>query len=480
MKAFLITFLIALGDILIFYAALLPALWLRRPELLTISYFLQHVHAFSFVFPLWFLVNSVLGLYDFHEIREFPALLGNSLLAFFYSLLLSVLIFYLFPIQLMTPKTNLFLALAFTYTIGMVWRRVCVRMVSSGFLVQRMVFLGENTLIRTMAEDIQTRQRSRFRIIPLYRFIRWWLKGKVAGQPFPHSLFKNRLDLVVVDPAQLESDPAFRDAVMSTAIAQDIPLWTHLDFYERLYKKVPSEHAAEPAWLFSHVLHRRAEVYFWFKRLADVLGAATLIVILSPLLLILALLCKLLDGGECLYSQQRLGYLSKEFRFWKFRTMVTGAEKHGYLWDVSKNDPRVTPLGKFMRRYRLDELPQLWNILKGEMSFVGPRPTWTGETQALGLPNYHIRHLVKPGLTGWAQINYRSTDSLEDIVEKLHYDLYYVKHISLDLDLAILLKTVKRVLQPEVSFQRPAITTPRARLARRLAAAPEPLAPSSK
>lgn len=149
----------------------------------------------------------------------------------------------------------------------------------------------------------------------------------------------------------------------------------------------------------------------------------------------------------------RISNLGREFRFWKFRTMVQNAEQQGYLWNVTHKDPRVTRLGRLLRRYRLDELPQLWNIFRGEMSFVGPRPTWVGEKQALELPHYHLRHLVKPGLTGWAQINRRSTDSLDDTIEKLNYDLYYVKHISFVLDLAILLKTARRVLQPETRFR---------------------------
>ncbi|HNT98111.1 MAG TPA: sugar transferase [Elusimicrobiales bacterium] len=119
------------------------------------------------------------------------------------------------------------------------------------------------------------------------------------------------------------------------------------------------------------------------------------------------------------------------------------------MWHRGRPDPRITRVGRLLRRFRLDELPQLWNVLRGEMALVGPRPTWTGEVQAWDLPDYNIRLLVKPGITGWAQINAPATDSREDTVDKLCYDLYYIKNISFALDLSILLKTLRRVFEPE-------------------------------
>jgi exopolysaccharide biosynthesis polyprenyl glycosylphosphotransferase len=453
MKRFLCVFVLLLGDCAIFYASLAPALLLRQPQLFSAAYFWRHVYAFSSVFPIWLTVNFLIGLYDFAVLQDLPNLIGDCILAFFYNLLLSFAVFYLFSNQLMTPKTHLLLALGFASLAGFAWRRLWAHAVSLNFLAQRIVFLGNNPLMRKMAEDLGGRRRTRFRLISSYKLLRWHRNRSRTPAPDGPSL-RSLVDIVVVAAEQIELNKDYRNEVISRAIAEDIPLWIHLDFYEELYKKISPELAARPTWLFNHVLHKKAEVYFAFKRLADILMSLVALVLSLPLLALIAFPIWALNGRPIFYSQKRLGYLGKEFIFWKFRTMLPGSEKLGYLWDVAKGDPRITRLGRWLRRYRLDELPQLWNILKGDMSFIGPRPTWIGEKQALQMANYHLRHLVKPGLTGWAQINARATDSLEDTVEKLHYDLYYVKHSSSSLDLAILLKTAKRVIHSEGYFNR--------------------------
>jgi lipopolysaccharide/colanic/teichoic acid biosynthesis glycosyltransferase len=131
--------------------------------------------------------------------------------------------------------------------------------------------------------------------------------------------------------------------------------------------------------------------------------------------------------------------------------MVVGASKAGPLYKEERGDSRITRLGRLLRGARLDEIPQLWNVLKGDMSLVGPRPEWTREVRILesSVPHYHLRHLIKPGVTGWAQINYHATSSKEESVEKLHYDLYYVKNMSLALDLGIILRTFRRIFQKD-------------------------------
>src|SRR5262249_22592989 len=149
------------------------------------------------------------------------------------------------------------------------------------------------------------------------------------------------------------------------------------------------------------------------------------------------------------YGQMRAGYLGKVFVLWKFQTMTPGAENHGPFSSGRAIDaPHVTQLGSLLREFRLDELPQLWNVLRGDMSLVGPRPEWIREVEILetAVPTYPLRYLVPPGITGWAQVYYRATSDIQGSVEKHHYDLYYLKNFSLALDFSILLKTFKRVL----------------------------------
>ena len=187
------------------------------------------------------------------------------------------------------------------------------------------------------------------------------------------------------------------------------------------------------------------------KRFLDVTASFLGLVLLSPLLLAVSILIKIDSRGPVIFRQKRIGRNGKVFEIYKFRSMCVGAEKTGSGVYSGKGDARVTRIGKILRATSIDELPQLLNILKGEMSFVGPRPERPSFVEELEqkMPFYAERHMVKPGLTGWAQINYPYGASVEDARVKLEYDLYYAKNYSPFLDLLILLQTVRVVLWPE-------------------------------
>jgi sugar transferase (PEP-CTERM system associated) len=184
------------------------------------------------------------------------------------------------------------------------------------------------------------------------------------------------------------------------------------------------------------------------KRVFDILSALVLIVVSAPIMVITAILIKLESPGPVLYRQERTGQLGKSFNVTKFRSMRTDAEKDGKPRWATTNDSRVTRVGNVIRRLRIDELPQLFNVLKGEMSMVGPRPErpFFVEQLTQEIPFYAVRHSVKPGVTGWAQVRYHYGSTVEDSQEKLQYDLYYVKNHTLFLDLVVLLETVGVVL----------------------------------
>ena len=183
------------------------------------------------------------------------------------------------------------------------------------------------------------------------------------------------------------------------------------------------------------------------KRGMDIILALTLMVFLSPLALITAIIIKIESKGPVIFKQTRIGENMKPFRVYKFRSMrMHDPKKHSrYTLD---NDARVTKFGKFMRKTRIDELPQLWNILKGTMSFIGPRPEWDilAKDYARKINHYNLRHLIKPGITGWAQVMFPYGENLEDAKKKLEYDLYYLKHQDFILDVLIVMKTAKAVL----------------------------------
>lgn len=217
-------------------------------------------------------------------------------------------------------------------------------------------------------------------------------------------------------------------------------------FYERIFGEVPVDYITADWFLFAD-LDGHHEDRSTLKRISDFALALIGLIVTLPAWPIIALAIRLEDGGPVLYSQNRIGCHNRLFRLTKFRTMRPDAEADGHAWAVP-GDPRVTRVGRFLRRSHLDELPQLWNVLLGDMSVVGPRPERPEFVDQLvdEIPFYDERHLVKPGLTGWAQINYRYGCSTEDARRKLFLDLYYIKHMSLELDLVILCRTITALL----------------------------------
>jgi exopolysaccharide biosynthesis polyprenyl glycosylphosphotransferase len=216
-------------------------------------------------------------------------------------------------------------------------------------------------------------------------------------------------------------------------------------FYEQVLSEIPVDHL-EPHWfLFADLKHYR-EAQLIMKRAVDIVGSIIGFLLTLPLWPLIALLIKLDSAGPAFYSQQRVGLNGRPFKLHKFRTMRIDAESNGHQW-ATEGDARITRVGWYLRRSRLDELPQLWNILRGQMSIVGPRPE-RPEFVAELAPNirfYNERHLIKPGLTGWAQINYRYGASVEDAKRKLQLDLWYIKHMSIELDFTIFLRTLGTV-----------------------------------
>jgi sugar transferase (PEP-CTERM system associated) len=203
-----------------------------------------------------------------------------------------------------------------------------------------------------------------------------------------------------------------------------------------------------PSWLIFADGFKLSVVQMLVRRATSVLISVGLLVLVLPLLPLIALAIKLTSAGPVFYKQRRVGRNSVIFNCYKFRTMRADAEADvGPTW-AGDDDPRITSVGRWLRAARLDEIPQLWNVLKGDMAFVGPRPERPEFVQWLSqeIPYYHMRHIVRPGITGWAQVSYRYGNTVEDAKEKLRYDLYYIKNLSLGLDLLILFSTVKTIL----------------------------------
>lgn len=253
-----------------------------------------------------------------------------------------------------------------------------------------------------------------------------------------------RLDDIVVIGQNKIDDNLSRVLIHYKLMGGNVLKFT--DFYERQFLKIPLDYFKSILDIIMltgfNKIKRKEQMLL--KRLLDVLMSTFLLILLSPILTLTAIFIKLDSKGPVFYRQLRTGEGGRTFTIYKFRSMFVDAEKMGAKW-ADKNDPRITKVGRFIRKTRIDELPQLINIVKGEMSFVGPRPERPEFDSKLSeaIPFWMLRYIAKPGLTGWAQINYDYGASIEDAKEKLKYDMYYIKNFSFYLDIKIIVNTLK-------------------------------------
>jgi exopolysaccharide biosynthesis polyprenyl glycosylphosphotransferase len=246
-------------------------------------------------------------------------------------------------------------------------------------------------------------------------------------------------ELVVENPDALAL--ADRQSLL-TLMARGVRIIDLGYFYESEFEMVHVDGLKE-SWFWGYDPAHARPVFFAFKRLTDIVLSLAGLLVSVPGVAVIALGIVIQDRGPIFYSQTRVGLRNRTFRLYKFRTMRIDAERSGPRW-ATENDERATPMGQILRKTRLDEIPQFWNILRGEMSFIGPRPERPEMIEQLEakLPYYRFRHIVKPGLTGWAQVNYGYGASIEDAREKLAYDLYYIKYGSITRELHIALRTI--------------------------------------
>ena len=258
-----------------------------------------------------------------------------------------------------------------------------------------------------------------------------------------HVLKEYAVDEIVVDAALTAHDSV--GAAVLACLDYRCRVTDQPTFVEKFLDEVPAENINTQWFLVADL--QKMSGYEAVKRMTDIILATIGFVLTLPFWPLIALAIRLDSRGPIFYKQIRVGLHGRQFSIFKFRTMRQNAEKDGAQW-ASTNDSRITRIGRLLRKTRLDELPQLWNILRGEMSLVGPRPERPEFVEQLSelIPHYRQRHLIKPGLTGWAQIRYSYGASVEDAHRKLCYDLYYLKNRSIDLDAAIVIRTVGRFL----------------------------------
>lgn len=412
--------------ILFWYGALALALVIRYPKGLEAADLRAHITAFSWVFVLWLLSMFAHRLFEWRPVGDRSKTVAALVSATLTNGVLAIVYFYAQPDLLLTPRRFLALVLGMSFLLLLFWY---------GWVLQR----------------VQARFRQSWFV--LGQADEWQELAALCSAAGNQSIaYQGRLhpaadELAAVPPGAVVVVPEY--AVLTTELAQQlfqvrqrgVVFVGHTQAIELLYKRVPLEALAEQ-WFLQHVAYGRRGGQL-AKRAMDLLGGAAMGVVFVLTFPLIALGIRLSSPGPILFRQQRVGYGGVPFTMYKYRTMRLGS---GDTW-TQDHDPRITRFGAFLRRLRLDELPQSMNMLNGSMSLVGPRPEQVHIVEQLRqeIPFYDERHAVKPGLTGWAQLHVYAA-SVAESREKLSYDLYYVKHQTLWFDLEILLKTAYMVL----------------------------------
>jgi sugar transferase (PEP-CTERM system associated) len=325
------------------------------------------------------------------------------------------------------------------------WRRAYEWIIGLSMFRERIYILGSGERARSIIRTLRLRRDAGMEIV----------MGDTAGE-YKNELERFSADLRAFRKPKLNIDRiivAMEDRRGSMPVRELLELRLNgvvvedaTTLMERFLGKLPLEGLNPSTLIFTHGFNVKASQQI-FRRLISMAVSFIGLAICLPFIPFIILAVRLSSPGPIFFKQIRVGLRGRHFSVIKFRTMRQDAEAKGAVW-ATKNDPRVTTLGRFMRKTRLDEIPQLWNVLRGEMGFVGPRPERPEFVQWLTseIPFYELRHMIRPGITGWAQVRYHYGASLEETKQKLEYDLYYVKHLSVGLDLLIMFETIKTII----------------------------------
>lgn len=425
------------GDFAILYASLFLTLFIRYGRI-SGELWETHFGPFTVVFAIWLVAFYIGGLYDLGALKNNLRFAGQFVSLVLINGVVATLLFYFVPLFGITPRANLFIALVVFGLAGYFWRTLYNNLLSAGAPTNRLLLVGYNKTVEEVVNHIQQNPQ-------LGYVVSFWMKEGLQDKEFEHLaqiILDNRINVIVIPAHIKKSSKAAR--LIYKNLVLGIEVLDLATLYENIFQKLPLAELEE-VWFLENIA-KSHKVYEFFKKPIEIFLAVALLIVLSPLFAVLGLLVALTSAGPVVYSQKRVGEREKDFTIYKFRTMRADAEKEGPQWAAPK-DKRTTPIGWFLRRIHLDELPQLLNIIRGELSFVGPRPErpeFIGRLKK-DVPYFELRLLVRPGITGWAQINYKYGASVEDAYEKLQYDMYYLKNRSLALDFLILLRTVKYV-----------------------------------
>ncbi len=432
---------------LVFWFTLSNIFWV--PEWWSPSGILDHL-SLNIVTLIVVLSFTITRLYSFME-YYYPVDLLRQIIPSFFISLGAIAIHGYFAKGITSLDLGFIAPLIITYTLLFTFRYFLYFSVKDNRT--RILILGANDLSRNIVEESMRKKFRGYEIVGIASYLEQKLGIDICGIKVSHlkdqvekTIRDHSADCIVVTLRNRRGKLPVHELLQCKV--NNIHIQEGFSFYEKVKRKIIISEFLQPSWFVFEEGFSQISIHRSFKRLLGILISVILLALFSPILFLVALLIKLDSPGPVFFRQERVGLKNEVFNLIKFRSMREDAESINGPVFAQKTDPRVTRIGRIIRKIRLDEMPQLINIFKGDMDLVGPRPERPVFVQQLEeqVPYYSLRHSVRPGLTGWAQVNYPYGESFQDSKEKLHYDLYYIKHLSWHLDLLIILLTVREVL----------------------------------
>jgi len=389
--------------------------------------FAIHSYPFLLLGATTILILYALDLYDLRNIKPIASNVWRLVVSLTGSFLMGVIYFYGLPIFQITPKTNLVIFFAAFGVLFILWRRAYFKIFSTTFKSKIVVWGDTTKLSQELIDEIKHNPHHGYEVLAVIH----------DENELLALLDQENLHLVVVG-----EKIALSESLVPVLFTKKVTVMKVRDMHEHIFNKISLETIDKASFVYNIQNHNKVIPFFY--RVAECFIAGLIILVTSPLLIIIAIAIKLEDGGPVFYTHKRLGFLGKEFLLYKFRSMKTTATD-GFHDRVTKKDSRVTKVGRIIRKLHVDEIPQMINVLKGDIGIVGPRPDMVSLYEGIKdqIPLFHLRLLVKPGFTGWAQIKFRNPEKTDDFEAKLEYDLYYIKHREPFMDLGIIVRTIQ-------------------------------------
>lgn len=420
----------------------------------------MHLVLFLIVYAFWVVVNYINGLYDLGRLTNDRSFYRRFSETAIISLIVSITFFYLFPNKQIAPKTILLINILLGYGFSAIWRLSFQKLLGVEALKNNLIFVGFTSETKELIEILEREPEKGYDVKAIID-----PTNKVRGVDYKCDVYhhlntirpaitNHKAQMVIVAPHLHQNADALRE--LYELLFWDVQLTDLTNFYEQITGRIPPSTFSE-GWFLQNLRDTKQPIYDRFRSIIDFIVGIFLGSLLLLLLPFIALAIKINSPGPIFFKQTRVGQFGEIFWIYKLRSMHVlssdgSAEVGDYAfdkWVAKKQDTRITTVGKFLRRSRIDEWPQVINLIKRELTIIGPRPERPEIVNDLKteMPYYPLRHVVKPGLTGWALIHQNYTSTRERSLEKLQYDLYYIKNRSLILDIIILLRTTNVLMR---------------------------------